>query len=222
MGERLKRAEGSSFGGSCIEVFSDKLVIKSMLHAEEIRLSDITSVMLTKTQSGSSFNGKLDVFVSGRSTPKSSVQFNKKHEREFDEVKNLVDQLLIKSGMNFATGQEQMFSGNINNTVSQLLRDLNITSGQVNKSVVFVDGQNMSNVDFPGIKNLMEIKELERWAALRDKGIITEEEFNFKKKQLLYNTNTGDGTLKMIKCKYCGTQHVPGEEKCSSCGAPLS
>jgi len=193
---------------------------------EELRLSDVTSVMLTKTQNGSSFTGKLDVFVTGRSTPRSSIQFDKKHEREFDEVKKVVDQLLIKSGLNFAADPDQLFAGGINNTVSQLLRDLNITnftSGQVNKSVVFVNGQNVSDMDFPGIKNLMEIKELERWAMLRDKGIITEEEFNFKKKQLLYNTNTGDGTaFKMIKCKYCGTQHVPSEGKCSSCGAPLS
>ncbi len=72
--------------------------------------------------------------------------------------------------------------------------------------------------------------EIEKLAALRAKGIITEDEFQLKKKQLLFSGK--DGTLyhekeivkEIVKvpCAYCGVLVDITSTRCPSCGAPLN
>jgi hypothetical protein len=72
--------------------------------------------------------------------------------------------------------------------------------------------------------------ELEKLAGLKAKGIITEDEFQMKKRQLLFGGK--DGTVfhekEIIKeivkvpCAYCGVLMDITSTKCPTCGAPVS
>jgi len=72
--------------------------------------------------------------------------------------------------------------------------------------------------------------ELEKLAGLKARGIITEEEFQLKKRQLLFGGK--DGTVfhekEIIKeivkvpCAYCGVLMDITSTKCPTCGAPVN
>ncbi len=73
-------------------------------------------------------------------------------------------------------------------------------------------------------------EELEKLAGLKAKGIITEDEFQMKKRQLLFGSK--DGTVfhekEIIKeivkvpCAYCGVLMDITSTKCPTCGAPAN
>ncbi len=62
------------------------------------------------------------------------------------------------------------------------------------------------------------LKDLEKLGELRSKGILSDEEFQREKKQILFNANK----VEKIKCQYCGSFIEAYNEKCPTCGAPIN
>jgi len=231
MAKLLTRAGGSLLGGNRIEVYEDRLVIGGLLNRTEIRLADITSVGLSGARGLPGLGGRLDLFVRGRPNP-IYVPFTHRHEREYYEAKSTIDRLIFGTQRNYAMNVGRLFTNNellggvIDLAVNELLKEFNLTSVPEDKTVIVNDGEvtrpaEPAPVPEPGVTP--EMAELEKWAACRDKGMITEDEYQFKKKQLLYRTRDSDGNVqKLIPCEYCGTIYDAGANaKCPSCGAPL-
>lgn len=232
MARLLTRAGRSLLGGG-IEVYDDRLVIGGPLRRTEIRLADLTSVRLAKAPGLLGHPGQLDLFVRGRPGP-LSVPFTPGHEREFDEAKRVLDRLMFGNQRNYAMNVGRLFTSNellggvIDIAVNELLKEFELTPTPPEQTVVYTDNAVTRPTEpapaaapAPGVTP--EMAELEKWAACRDKGMITEEEYEFKKKQLLYRTRDEDGKVqKLIPCDYCGTIFDAGANaKCPSCGAPL-
>ena len=119
--------------------------------------------------------------------------------------------------------RNDILGGVINVAVTEILKEFDLIPHPPDKAVVTYDREEAmpaASAPDPGVTP--EMVELEKWASCRDKGIITEEEFQFKKKQLLYRTRDSDGNVQtMIPCDYCGTIYDTDNAKCPSCGAPF-
>ena len=231
MAKLLTRAGRSLLGGNGIEVYDDRLVIGGLLNRTEIRLADLASVGLSKAPGLLGRRGQLDLFVRGRPNPVYSIPFTPGYEREFDEAKSVIDRLIFGAQQNYALNVGRLFTSNellggvIDVAVNELLKEFNLTPVPEDKTVIVSDGEVTRPTEpvapQPGVTP--EMAELEKWAACRDKGMITKEEYEFKKKQLLYGTRDSDGKIqRLIPCDYCGTVFDADENaKCPSCGAPL-
>jgi hypothetical protein len=79
----------------------------------------------------------------------------------------------------------------------------------------------------PASSNMGEIEKL---AELKAKGIITEDEFEAKKHQLLFGDKSGPvihekeiiREIVKVPCAYCGVLMEITNSKCPSCGAPIN
>jgi hypothetical protein len=71
------------------------------------------------------------------------------------------------------------------------------------------------------------ITEIRKWADLKDKGLITEEEYELKRRQILFGSESITREKEIVKeivkvpCRYCGTLTEITAAKCDNCGAPL-
>lgn len=71
------------------------------------------------------------------------------------------------------------------------------------------------------------IAEIQKWADLKEKGLITPEEYELKRRQILFGSDSLPKEKEIVKeivklpCKYCGTLVEVTAAKCDSCGAPL-
>ncbi len=83
------------------------------------------------------------------------------------------------------------------------------------------------DADAPAPSNMGEIEKL---AELKAKGIITEDEFEAKKHQLLFGDKGGPviheketiREIVKVPCAYCGVLMEITYSKCPSCGAPIN
>lgn len=96
----------------------------------------------------------------------------------------------------------------------------NIPDTQVDLSNVDIDPSVADYSQFTGDGSNTDqsyLQELEKLGELRSKGILSDEEFQREKKEILFKANK----VEMIKCQYCGSSIEAFNEKCPVCGAPV-
>lgn len=203
MSDALLSAKGLSSAGDSIEVFPDHVVIKGILRNVSIPLADITEIKQTKASA--LMAGKLEFYVKGSYQIKNTLYFWPGKEGQIDEIRKMIDQQ-----------QNRLRGGTAKTPVA--------TPVPVPVPAATVAAQKAGG---NGNGEHSEAAELEKWAELKTKGLITEEEFQQMKKQILSGQNQVIREKETIKeivkipCKYCGTLVEITATRCPNCAAPL-
>ncbi len=190
--------------GGVVEVDYEKVVIHGLLHSDEIRIRDISDVQLLAAQAGGGIGKLLIMPCEGRGAPRE-IPFDVEHEHDAETIKHEIDNQLMLVKIENACDADTGTPGSNEGT---LFADGAAGTGGTRVSEELGVGAGADN--------------LEKWAELRDKGLLTPEEFEFKKKELLYSIRGQDGKeIVKVPCSYCGTLVDVSEGKCPSCGAPI-
>jgi hypothetical protein len=201
MSDALLSAKGLSSAGDSIEVFPDHVVVKGLLRNVSIPLADITEIRQTKASA--LMAGKLEFYVKGSYQIKNTLYFWPGKESQIEEARKMIDQQ-----------QTRLRGGAVKVPVP----------APSPAAAATVAPQNAGG---NGNGEHSEAAELEKWAELKTKGLITEEEFQQMKKQILSGQNQVIHEKETIKeivkmpCRYCGTLVEITATRCPNCAAPL-
>jgi len=215
--------------GGRLEIVGDTLSIDSHSGQVEICLSEVASSRLAKSMVNSAFTGQLELIM--REGQKYTVNFSQAYEKDIDYAKGIIEggKNRVRSGLlhSPAASLDDDFHSSSRNAFDQFREAQKNFEDVFNRSQSIFDrsheifDRTRSKATLPPENSSSAADELERWAELRGKGIITEEEFNFKKKRLLYGTEDNLGQPVKEPCKYCGMLVETTDERCDSCGAPI-
>jgi len=190
--------------GGAVEVCYDSIVIHKLLHHDEIQIKDISEVQFITAQAGGGIGKLILLSLDGRGSL-HEILFDVEHESDAEKLKCEIEEKvkLEKFEKQFIADPDTMIAN------SQAYS----TNGPMDS------GESRASGISPDVSGVDELK---KWAELRDKGILTPEEFEFKKKELLYSIRDKDGKeIVKIPCSYCGTLINVSETKCPNCGAPI-
>jgi hypothetical protein len=149
MTDALLSVKGLSSGGDSIEVFPDHVVIKAILRNVSIPLADITEIRQTKASAFMA--GKLEFYVKGKYQLKNTLYFWPGKEKDIEEIRKVIDQQ-----------QSRLRGGAKAAPVPAPVPAAVVAPQKVNDN---------------GNGDHSEAEELEKWAELKAKGLITEEEY---------------------------------------------
>jgi hypothetical protein len=149
--------------------------------------------------------GKLEFHVKGKYQLKNTLYFWPGKETQIEEIRKVIDQQQSrKHGGSARTPVPAPVPAPVPGTIAA-----------------------PQKVNDNGNGDHSEAEELEKWAELKAKGLITEEEYQQMKKQNMFGQNQVIREKETIKeivkipCKYCGTLVEITATRCSSCAAPL-
>ena len=217
MSDALLKFNGLTTMGDGIEIFHDRILIKGTIRRVENPVKDITEIKQKPAHRvcyGVSVNGYMEFYVNGKYQLKNILYYQFGHEKEIEQiVEAILHQKVVLLEEQIKKEKEFQKKEDL------LMKDVSLSKNHedfFDKSVEFTSGT----------------AELEKWAELRDKGIISEEDFQKKKDRIMFHGDLPEmGPLVLeretikeivkIPCKYCGTMIENTCAKCPSCGGPV-
>jgi hypothetical protein len=153
---------------------------------------------IRQTKASALMAGRLEFYVKGSYQIKNTLYFWPGKESQIEDVRKMIDQ------------QQTRLRGGAKAPAAAPAPAATVAPQKVN-----------------GNGEHSEAAELEKWAELKAKGLITEEEFQQMKKhimfggaQVIHEKETIKEIVK-IPCRYCGTLVEITATRCPNCAAPL-
>jgi hypothetical protein len=168
------------------------------------------------------------VFFDQLGAPKKEIPYKDVVKVEYKKASLLNGHLYVSYGRNGSVSTVDMVHNTFASADMEKLRDIiqaKMSTGRTAAPPANTAAAPAANAGVPADRTLNDLNML---ADLRDKGIITEEEFQAKKKSILFPEPAGIVREKEIireivkmPCAYCGALVEITAVKCSTCGAPF-